>query len=306
MKRRSFIKNTAFVSVPLLLPGVFKSFQNPDPIKSKRKLVLIHLNGGNDGYNTIVPYTDPAYYNHRPTIAIPAHEVIKLNNDFGFNPALKSLKPHFDAGNMLIINNVGCPDLDHSHYTSCKIWETGLIDNSDAICWTNRCSNNNQETQNFTTYTTAEDFADGLKDIAAQIHKDPANSCYRISLDGFDTHQFQKYKHDRLLETYANGLDAFLADLEASAELDDTLIITWSEFGRQLKENNKRGTEHGQSNSLLIYGSQLKRKGIWGESNHLQTQFIDLRNIYATILERWFDIPHAPILSSNFEVMNWI
>ncbi len=306
MKRRSFIKNTAFVSAPLLLPGVFKSFQNPDLTKSKRKLVLIHLNGGNDGYNTVVPYADSAYYNRRPTIAIPAEKVIKLNNNFGFNPALKSLKPNFDAGNMLIINNVGCTGLDHSHYTSCKIWETGLINNSDAVSWINRCANDNKAIQSFTIETTADDFAGGLKTIAAQINTDKANNCYRISLDGFDTHQFQKCKHDRLLETYAQGLDTFLADLKASGKLDDTLIITWSEFGRQLKENNKRGTEHGQSNSLLIYGGQLKEKGIWEGSKHLQTQFIDFRNIYATVLERWFDMPHAPILSSKFEVMNWI
>lgn len=305
MKRRSFIKNAAFVSAPLLLPGVFKSFQNPDLIISKRKLVLIHLNGGNDGYNTIVPYTDPAYYNHRPTIAIPADKVIKLNNNFGFNPVLKSLKPHFDAGNMLIFNNVGCIGLDHSHYTSCKIWETGLPESPDSDSWIDRCENDKKAAQNFTIETTSDDFAAGLKDIAAQINTDQANSCYRISLDGFDTHQFQKYKHDSLLETYAQGLDTFLADLKASGKLDDTLIVTWSEFGRQLKENNKRGTEHGQANSLLIYGSQLKEKGIWEGSNH-QTQFIDFRNIYATVLERWFDMPHATILNSKFEVMNWI
>ncbi|WP_419803485.1 DUF1501 domain-containing protein [Mucilaginibacter sp.] len=305
MKRRSFLKNTAFVSAPLLLPGVFKSFQNPDQIKSKRKLVLIHLNGGNDGYNTIVPYADPTYYNHRPTIAIPLNEVIKLNNDFGFNPALKSLKPHFDAGNMLIINNISCAGLDYSHYTSCKIWETGLINNPNAVSWIDRCANN-KATQSFIIETTADDFAAGLKTIAAQIDKENANSCYRISLDGFDTHQFQKYKHDRLLETYAQGLDTFFADLKASGKLDDTLIITWSEFGRRLKENNKRGTEHGQANSLLIYGNQLKEKGIWEGSNQHQTQFIDFRNIYATVLARWFNMPHASILDSKFEVMNWI
>ena len=112
MKRRTFLRCTTFAAAPLLIPSSFVPlYSQQKNTPPTRKLVLVHLQGGNDGFNTIVPYTDKNYYRVRPTIAIPASDVLKLDQNFGFNPALRSLKPHFNKGNMLIINKVSCKHL---------------------------------------------------------------------------------------------------------------------------------------------------------------------------------------------------
>jgi uncharacterized protein (DUF1501 family) len=268
MKRLTFLQYTALAAAPLLVPSALVPLYAQGICTSQRhKLVLLHLQGGNDGFNTIVPYANENYYSSRPTIAIPANQVIKLDPYFGFNPALKSLKSHFDKGNMLILNNVSSPFLDHSHYSSSRVWEAEFARNIEML----------PEKINL----THDELGAALKTIAAQIKSGPDRQVHHIGIDGFDTHQFQKHKHDLLLKHYAEATNCFLNELESSGQLQHTLVITWSEFGRQLKENTKRGTEHGNVNSILIYGVGLKTKGVW---NNNYDQFIDVRNIYSTII----------------------
>jgi uncharacterized protein (DUF1501 family) len=87
-------------------------------------LVVLQLTGGNDTLNTIVPYGDPLYYDNRRTVRIPEEEVLKIDNRFGFNPAMKALKPFWDEGKMAIINGIGYPNPNYSHFRSMDIWYT--------------------------------------------------------------------------------------------------------------------------------------------------------------------------------------
>ena len=87
-------------------------------------LVVLQLSGGNDGLNTIVPYANPRYADNRPNIRIPEDQVLPINDEIGFNPNLAPLKKLYDAGSMAIIQGVGYPHPNRSHFRSMDIWHT--------------------------------------------------------------------------------------------------------------------------------------------------------------------------------------
>ena len=89
-----------------------------------RLLVLIELKGGNDGLNTVVPYENALYYNKRASIAIKKESVLPLNSQMGLNPAMSALKGLYDTGKMSIVQNVGYPSPNRSHFRSTDIWLT--------------------------------------------------------------------------------------------------------------------------------------------------------------------------------------
>ena len=127
MERRNFIKKTAFASAgAFLIPSFLKPFEAMamDQLSGHKNLVVIQLSGGNDGLNTIIPYGMDTYYQKRKTIALQPDEIIKLNELQGFNPAMASLKEIYDQGYMTIINSVGYPNPDRSHFRSMDIWQT--------------------------------------------------------------------------------------------------------------------------------------------------------------------------------------
>lgn len=92
-------------------------------------LVLIELAGGNDGLDTVIPYADPAYAAARPTLAIPAAKVLKLNDALGLHPNLAPLLDAWKAGDFAIVLGVGYPDPNRSHFRGTDIWETGSASN---------------------------------------------------------------------------------------------------------------------------------------------------------------------------------
>jgi uncharacterized protein (DUF1501 family) len=87
-------------------------------------LVLIQLAGGNDGLNAVIPYTNDFYYQTRPTLGVKPGDVLKLSDTLGFNPALAGFKSLYDAGHMAVINGVGYPNPNRSHFRSTEIWQT--------------------------------------------------------------------------------------------------------------------------------------------------------------------------------------
>ena len=93
--------------------------------KDGKILVVVQLAGGNDGLNTIVPYADDAYQTARRTLAVGAKEVLKVNDYLGFHPNLAPLKRLFDDGRMSIIQGVGYPNPNRSHFRSTDIWTSG-------------------------------------------------------------------------------------------------------------------------------------------------------------------------------------
>ena len=87
-------------------------------------LVVLQLSGGNDFMNTVVPYSDPFYYEFRKTVGIPEEDLLHIDNQYGLHPALSTFKEMYDQGNLAIIAGVGYPNPDRSHFRSMDIWHT--------------------------------------------------------------------------------------------------------------------------------------------------------------------------------------
>ena len=93
--------------------------------KRQKSLVIVQLAGGNDALNTIIPYGDGLYYDWRKDVRIEQDKVLPINDYLGFNPALTSIKSLYDQNEVAIINGVGYPDPNRSHFRSIDIWATG-------------------------------------------------------------------------------------------------------------------------------------------------------------------------------------
>lgn len=89
-----------------------------------RYVVLVHLVGGNDGLNTLIPYTDKTYYKSRPTLAMPQDNVLKLSDSMGMHPVMETLVDSWKANDLAIVQNLGYPNVNRSHLRSMEIWDT--------------------------------------------------------------------------------------------------------------------------------------------------------------------------------------
>lgn len=389
MKRRHFLKASALASSAALVPNFLQAF-GFGPLQSSRSgkiLVVVQLSGGNDGLNTIIPYRDDRYYQYRPQLGIPANEVLQVGDQLGFNPALKALRGVFEEGLMTVINNVGYPNPDRSHFRSMDIWHSAsgskeywntgwlgrYLDNACQGCapyhaleiddslslamkgihrsgfamsnprQLEKTSRNaflkslpatDHEEENVAyLYKTMIDsqssadyllekarvhrskvrypqsrFAKDLKQTAELITADCDTRIYYVNLTGFDTHVNQKARQARLLTQYAEAMKAFVEDLQQNNLLDDTLILTFSEFGRRAKQNASNGTDHGTANNLFLIGGKLRKAGFFNSGPKLDVldnqdliYEIDFRNIYASILNQWLDADAAKVLGEEFQ-----
>jgi len=396
MKRRSFLKSSAIVSGAFMMPAFLKPLEAMamSEISGYKNLVIIQLSGGNDGLNTIIPYGNDIYYQKRNTIAINKTDIVTLNDMQGLNPNLSALKEIYDQGWMNIINSVGYPNPDRSHFRSMDIWQTGSDANQFLTTgWIGRyldsnCQNsysaievddtlslamkgakmkgiavqdpnklyqttrepffkdlvhdhnnadlnednlgylyktmietyssadyiqNTSKTYKVTADYPATPFANQLKTVSKFINSGLKTRVYYVSLSGFDTHVGQQNQQGRQLKIYGDGVAAFIKDLKQSGKLDDTLVMTFSEFGRRVEQNASNGTDHGTANNILIYGGKLKKPGIYNEAPDLATldngdlkYQIDFRDVYATLLDKWLNVNNSQILTRNFAGLNFV
>ena len=126
MNRRNFLTLTGtFTGGTLLLPDFLHAFgAQKSLVIGEQCLVFIQLNGGNDGLNTFIPFEDALYYDLRPKIALSKEEVISKNKGMAFHPALKSFATMQQNGDLTVIQNVGYPEPNRSHFRSQEIWQT--------------------------------------------------------------------------------------------------------------------------------------------------------------------------------------
>lgn len=137
MDRRDFVKLSLKLSaLGLLVPPALRSRSLFGPGAALagggatapfngRILVWVNLGGGNDGLNTVVPYADPNYYAGRPTIAIQPGDVVPLDGATGFHPAMAALAPLYQAGKLAVVQGVGYPNMNLSHFRGTDIWFSG-------------------------------------------------------------------------------------------------------------------------------------------------------------------------------------
>ena len=400
MKRREFLKQSALTTAgTMMIPSFLKAYEldqmNVDPTGSKI-LVVVQLSGGNDGLNTVVPFRNDIYYRERPTLAIPPEKVLALNDEVGFNPALGPLKALYDDGLVKVINNVGYPNPDRSHFRSMDIWQTASSSDQylktgwvgrylDATCSeAGGCAqhraievddtlslsmkgnmvnglallnpkklynqtrdgmikeladNSYPEMQNNAGYlykTLAETVSSAaylydksaksvrrtigvypahelgkrLKTVSELIQSDTTTRVYYVSISGFDTHVNQTGQQERLLRQYAEAVKAFMDDMKSTNRQNDVLVMTFSEFGRRVKENASNGTDHGTANNVFLVGGGLsgtRNERVYDQAPDLHNldmgdlKFtIDFRSIYATLLEDWLATNDVAILGKKF------
>ena len=101
-------------------------------------LVVLQLTGGNDYFNTVVPYTDSNYYDSRPKLNVPEDDVVKLDDELGLHPSLGALKEIYDRGDMAIVHGIGYADSPRSHFRSMDIWHTCEPDKIGTEGWIGR------------------------------------------------------------------------------------------------------------------------------------------------------------------------
>jgi uncharacterized protein (DUF1501 family) len=150
-----------------------------------RVFVLLNLQGGNDGLNTIVPYASQSYYQARPTIGIAPGDVLQINDKIGFNPALRSLKDMFSRGDVAVVQGAGYPKPDHSHFRSTEIWQTAAPDRYLSTGWLGRYLDGANLTQNnlFNAVALAQVLPEALVSRNIDVPAIGAVQTYRLTSD---------------------------------------------------------------------------------------------------------------------------
>jgi uncharacterized protein (DUF1501 family) len=141
--RRQFLQTSAIVSLSPWVPTFLaQSIGGPNSAREGRILVVVQLDGGNDGLNTVVPFGDEDYERHRPTLKISASKVRKLDKTVGLHPQMKGAAKLFEAGRLAIVQGVGYPNPNRSHFESMSIWQHARLDpdRHDRIGWLGRAA----------------------------------------------------------------------------------------------------------------------------------------------------------------------
>lgn len=129
LSRRHFLRDSALIALAPSVPAFLgRTVRGEDLAKDGRILVVIQLDGGNDGINTVIPFADPGYAQHRKELRIADDKVIKLNDQVGLHPNLKPLAELVEDGRLAIVQGVGYPNPDRSHDVSMAIWHTARFD----------------------------------------------------------------------------------------------------------------------------------------------------------------------------------
>jgi uncharacterized protein (DUF1501 family) len=125
LKRRTFIQNGSLAAASMMVPQFLKAFEKKAMVPQGNKvMVVLQLSGGNDGLNTVIPVSNDLYYKLRPSLSIKKDLAFNLTSDAGLHPALKSFKALYDEGQLGIMNGVGYPNPDRSHFRSMDIWQS--------------------------------------------------------------------------------------------------------------------------------------------------------------------------------------
>ncbi len=386
LDRRAFLKgglaaSAAAAALPTLFSRALWAAEQTD-----RVLVLIQLDGGNDGLNTVIPYGDDAYYRARPSLGIGKGQLARLDDHIGLHPGLKPLHAAWDDGALGILHGVGYPDPNRSHFASNDIWHTAsqttperwngwlgrALDSlpgrevaglqldpgplslalvgeqvvvpsvADANRFTISAGNRKlvramssraraggtaeyirrAADQAYRTSTRIEGalkqgagrdaypqtaLANRLWQVARLIEANLASRVYAVRLSGFDTHSRQAEAHGALMNELGGALGAFHADIKRKGLDKRVLCVTYSEFGRRLKENRSLGTDHGAAAPMIVLGGSLNggHHGAHPSLTDLDDGDVkhhtDFRQIYATILDRWIGADAQRVLGGAYQ-----
>jgi uncharacterized protein (DUF1501 family) len=380
--RREFLKALAAAPLALSAPSLAASSA------SDRLLVMVFLYGGNDGYNTWVPYTDSLYYRLRPTIAVARDAVLKITPDHGLHPSLAALMPSWDAKDLALVQGLGYPECTQQHYrdvesafTGCdgrdfsnEGWVTRALAQAprrDAIAdavafdlldirladpmgpfrgeklaalqvyrasdllqarhikpcvWEATArgkqmlarADDSVPSLALRTQFPTDPFGQAVRATVELAAKDRTVPVIHLALNGLDDDKHHsvdchwntlKY-HGDALKRLGDGLAALRAGLTEIGRWDETLVVTYDEFGRSPMENEDRGTHHGWATTHFAMGGRV-RGGLHGEAPPVVRVFnvggppptIDTRRLWTTVIEQWWNLPADGVFTSRHRAL---
>ena len=408
--RRQFVKGgVAAFTVTFAAPEFLSDLARAQG-SHVRNLVILYLSGGNDALSMLVPYNDPFYYSRRPTLAVPAGQVLQIGTDpsrvaLGLHPRLTGLKQIFDQGRLAFIQRTGYENQSRSHFMGTDIWSTADPSNTQGMGWVGRyldslpspvdalvgwnttsslprvlqartavpaisspagysfsSPNSGAEaaaeraaalriashvpfdrpelafvygsTQaamatldrvaTVATYRPspaypASGFAQALQAVTGAMTRGIGTRVFYVTTGGFDTHSGQNVNpangaYYNLMGTLNDGLFAFYNDLKNQGLLDDTLVLSFSEFGRRISENGSQGTDHGAASVMMAIGGRV-RGGLYGTAPNLTPDpknptlenaagdihfETDFRSVYARVLDGWLGTDSTALLGGDF------
>jgi uncharacterized protein (DUF1501 family) len=149
-----------------------------------------------------------------------------------------------------------------------------------------------------------------LKSIAELILSGCTTRVYYVTLGGFDTHAIQPFTQNTLFNQYSQAVNSFRNDLIGGNRWKDVAVLTFSEFGRRVKENAGKGTDHGTAGVSFLFGGNIKNSGLYGGMPDLEnlqdgdlTHRLDFRQVYATILDEWMKEDAEKLLFEKFSAL---
>jgi uncharacterized protein (DUF1501 family) len=261
-----------------------------------RLLVVIDLLGGNDGLGTVMPWADPHYYRLRPTIAPDRRHVLPLDEATALHPSLRALLPLWQAGELAVVQGVGCADASQSHVRAIEVMGLGSLDKLAIRLLPSDGDRALQQIRGATEHHgmcrrfgfPEGELGSALAGACAALADGSPVSVVQATLDGFDTHENQPAVQAALLAELAGSLAALRDVLRALGRWDDTLVMTRSEFGRRAAENLTAGTDHGRAGVQFLAGGRVAG-GLHGEAPQLDAlddrgglrPAVDARALYA-------------------------
>ncbi len=130
IKRREFLQTGSLATASFFVPKFLKAFETVNLVPPGNKVVVVlQLSGGNDGLNTVIPVRNDIYYRNRPRIGIDKTKALSITDEAGLHPALTAFADAYHDGSLGILNSVGYPNPDRSHFRSMDIWQTGSQSN---------------------------------------------------------------------------------------------------------------------------------------------------------------------------------
>jgi len=243
MKRRDFVKNMAIASAgtPIVLnnikmQSIGKELFDVAKSAEDRVLVLIRLNGGNDGLSTVIPRDQYANLTiQRSNVLIPETSILPLTTEVGLHSAMGGMQNMFNNGNLSIIQNVGYPEQNRSHFRSMDIWSSGLMGTSPETGWLGRHLDNSFPgyPSGYPNMTNPDPFAISMGyDVSSTCQGLLANFSHAVN-DPFDTYNLAASSvlndgtyygsHMEYLATLIDQANEFGAQINAAANSGNTL-----------------------------------------------------------------------------------
>jgi uncharacterized protein (DUF1501 family) len=397
------LQGSSLVALNAVVPGFVARTAQAAPSGKDNVLVVLEMTGGNDGLNTVIPYADDLYHKARPTLRQTKDEVIRLDDHVGLNSSMRGFRPMWDAGQLAVVQGVGYPNPQRSHFESMDIWHSADPKGQVTNGWLGRASAESEDrtggvpilqlggnrlslavagapgggavsvndqssfrlefgggkvaqqqarrrlieglsapasgptgsddlvnfvqrrqVQTLTAVETLRDLLEGpnavprsgsglsqkLQLVAGLIAKGFGTRIFYVSLEGFDTHANQGPSHANLLSDLSFGVAGFFEALKKTGHDTRVRLMTFSEFGRRVRENGSKGTDHGAASCMFVAGPSVKGSVVGKHPSLADLDDDDLRyhtdfrRIYASLIDDWLGCDSKAVLGSKWEHVN--